>query len=217
MADTYVQGSFAFTCTAAESALIEEAWQHASDLMDHIAPGEPSAEFLTAFAPTELADPFTGLTAIFFDPDYPDFGAEIAISGAELCTVAIYGITDFQPDPIAEVIRRCCRQTLQDAPIGFDWSYSSNRPARDSFGGGWCAIVPDRIDTGTTREDLSRALKMARAPAPASSDHWKDDPGHPAGDWRNEVANDETRLGYLEWIAARVDSEGDHAGSTTAQ
>lgn len=49
MADHHVQGSVAFTCTAREAALIEEAWQHAADLDNDLAPGDPSAEFLTAF------------------------------------------------------------------------------------------------------------------------------------------------------------------------
>lgn len=29
---------------------------------------------------------------------------------------------------------------------------------------------------------------------------WVDDPQYPAADWQNEVAADETRLGYLEWV-----------------
>lgn len=33
--------------------------------------------------------------------------------------------------------------------------------------------------------------------------HWDDNPKHPAGDWKTEVANDDTRLGYLDWVEAR--------------
>ena len=29
---------------------------------------------------------------------------------------------------------------------------------------------------------------------------WVDDPNYPAADWQNEVAADETRLRYLEWV-----------------
>ena len=57
MADHHVQGSVAFICTAKEAALIEEAWQHAADLDDELAPGNPSAEFLAAFPPVELGKP----------------------------------------------------------------------------------------------------------------------------------------------------------------
>lgn len=37
--------------------------------------------------------------------------------------------------------------------------------------------------------------------------HWDSQPGHPIGDWRYEVANDDTRLGYLEWIAHRREAD----------
>lgn len=33
--------------------------------------------------------------------------------------------------------------------------------------------------------------------------HWDEVPGHPVKDWRMEVANDNTRLGYLAWVKAR--------------
>jgi hypothetical protein len=35
-------------------------------------------------------------------------------------------------------------------------------------------------------------------------DYWQDeDPDYPCDDWKYEVANDDTRLGYWEWVAAR--------------
>jgi hypothetical protein len=32
-------------------------------------------------------------------------------------------------------------------------------------------------------------------------DVWADDPEYPSSDWRAEVANDDTRLGYWQWVA----------------
>ena len=32
---------------------------------------------------------------------------------------------------------------------------------------------------------------------------WDNDPDFPVTDWRYEVANDDTRLGYAEWVAAQ--------------
>jgi len=29
---------------------------------------------------------------------------------------------------------------------------------------------------------------------------WSDDPRHPVEDWKAEVANNETRLGYWAWV-----------------
>lgn len=33
--------------------------------------------------------------------------------------------------------------------------------------------------------------------------YWTEIPGHPVEDWKNEVANDDTLLGYHEWVRAR--------------
>lgn len=38
--------------------------------------------------------------------------------------------------------------------------------------------------------------------------HWQDNPAHPVEDWKYEVANDHTRLGYTAWIDARTDAPG---------
>lgn len=35
--------------------------------------------------------------------------------------------------------------------------------------------------------------------------HWDEQPGHPVSDWQAECAADETRLGYLDWVDARID------------
>ncbi len=34
-------------------------------------------------------------------------------------------------------------------------------------------------------------------------DNWQDDPDFPVRDWKYEVANDDTRLGYHEWVARK--------------
>lgn len=36
--------------------------------------------------------------------------------------------------------------------------------------------------------------------APTIEDGWTEDPDWPLSDWRYEVANDDTRLGYAEWV-----------------
>lgn len=40
------------------------------------------------------------------------------------------------------------------------------------------------------------------------SDVWADDPAHPVEDWKSEVANDDTRLGYLAWVETRTEMLG---------
>lgn len=207
MADSYVQGSFAFTCTKAEAALIEECWQHASALVLDLDPEEPSADFLTIFPPKEGGDHFSGFLEIFHDANFPDFGADLSVESepddAQQSALVIYSLTDFQPDPIANLIFRCCQEILKQSPIGFDWSYSCDRPRIDHFGGGFCAIFPDRIEFQTTNRQLKRAVDgAATIEVP---DPWIDQPEHPVSDWTYEVANGETRLGYLDWIQARIE------------
>jgi len=36
---------------------------------------------------------------------------------------------------------------------------------------------------------------------------WGEHPEHSLEDWRYEVANDDTRLGYWEWVAHRIEGE----------
>jgi len=162
MADHFIQGSFAFTCSIAEAALIEEAWQLAADLMGEFEPDSISDELLAVFPPTISDKPLSGFTAIFDDANFPDLGAEIRVANSledpKTCTVTIYSTIDFQPWPIAGLIQRCCQSSLAVAPVGFDWSYSCNKPRLDSFGGGWCAVFSDRIEIETTKEVLSKAL-----------------------------------------------------------
>lgn len=205
MADSFVQGSFGFTCSMDEAALIEEAWQLSADLSGGFEPGSVSPEFLAIFPPKTQDDLFSGFTAIFDDAAFPEFGADLRVENSaddpSICTVSIFSMTDFQPDPIAALIQRCCGASLAGSAIGFEWSFSCSRPRRDSFGGGWCAIFADRIVFETTREALSRALESENLMTRA--DAWADDPAHPVEDWKIEVANDDTRSRYLDWVESR--------------
>jgi len=58
MADSFVQGSFGFTCSIDEAALIEEAWQLSADLSAGFEPGSVSSEFRAIFPPKVEDDPF---------------------------------------------------------------------------------------------------------------------------------------------------------------
>lgn len=162
MADLFIQACFAFFCTNAEMALLEEGFQAASDLTDGHDPGRPSPEFAARFPPISPTDPWSGLRAIFCDPDYPDFGSTLegcnSLEHPGHCTVTITGEISFQPEPVAALIQRCCRDTILRAPIGFEWSFSMSKPVIGGFGGGWCAIHPDRIACICTSEMLIGAL-----------------------------------------------------------
>jgi hypothetical protein len=47
-----------------------------------------------------------------------------------------------------------------------------------------------------------RVLLTQSAPS-----HWEDDDRFPVSDWRYEVANDDTRLGYQEWVEHQREAE----------
>jgi hypothetical protein len=36
---------------------------------------------------------------------------------------------------------------------------------------------------------------------------WGEHPGFPVEDWRNDVANGDTRMGYWEWVAAQLEAQ----------
>jgi len=55
---------------------------------------------------------------------------------------------------------------------------------------------------------------VARAPSPAAGSYWDEDPEYAVADWRYEVANDDTRLGYLEWVEHQRESATHAAPST---
>lgn len=216
MADSYVQGSFAFTCSNAEMALIEEAFQASCDLEADIELSAPSAEFLEAFPPVTRNDPWSGFLTIFPDPDFPNLGVEFegrnSLERPEISTVMFYSITDFQPDALAGLIQHCCQATLRLAPITFEWACSCSKPKIGEFGGGWCLIFPDRIDFGSTSEAIRNSLnardpeidRLARLYGP-----WGEHPAYPLTDWKQEILNDDTRLSYWSWVDALIVNDGD--------
>jgi hypothetical protein len=162
MAEFYLKASFAFQCSNAELALLNEAFQAATDISIGFDPGQPSAAFLAVFPPFEHADPWSGLRSIFPDPQFPTFGADISADttseAPDVWAVHIFGMDDFQPEPISNLIHHCCQATLGAGPIGFAWAETCSKPRVNEFGGGWCAIFRDRIEFETSREALATAL-----------------------------------------------------------
>jgi hypothetical protein len=37
--------------------------------------------------------------------------------------------------------------------------------------------------------------------------HWENHPNYPLDDWKAEVANDDTRLGYHEWVMHKIEAD----------
>jgi len=41
--------------------------------------------------------------------------------------------------------------------------------------------------------------------------HWDEEKDFPVGDWKYEVANDDTRLGYTEWVESQKEQAREDA------
>jgi hypothetical protein len=48
---------------------------------------------------------------------------------------------------------------------------------------------------------------MAQPAESEGADPWADDPVYGADDWRQDVANGDTRLGYADWLAHNREAE----------
>jgi hypothetical protein len=48
-----------------------------------------------------------------------------------------------------------------------------------------------------------------------SASHWGVCPGHPIEDWKHEIANGDTRLGYWQWAESRIEQEAHDAAAGT--
>lgn len=162
MVDVWVQSCFAFSCSPAEMALLEEAFQASYDLgegcMPHSANPSPAMQ---ALFPALGEDRWAGFRDIFPDRDFPSFGAILTggnLADRETVTAIITSETAFDPEAVARVIQRCCCATLRIAPIGFEWSVTASRMRVGEFSGGWCALFHDHIEVMTTGDALGLAL-----------------------------------------------------------
>ena len=144
-------------------ALLEEAFNASEDLHCGLVPPAPSPEFEAAFPPTKEGEPWSGFLLLFDDENFPIPGAELtggnSLEEPTVATPLISGTIDFQPWPVAEIVRRCCPTSLARTPIGFEWSETCSRARPGEFGGGRCAIFADRVDIQTTDEALREALE----------------------------------------------------------
>lgn len=207
MADTYISACFAFPCQLEEWEHLREGFLLAMDLSAGLEPDPPSAEF-TALFPPDGDDKWSGFLDLFDDPDFTDFGADLA-GGPDRdgCVALISAERDFQPDPVARLIQRCCQSTLAAAPVGFEWSVTCSRQRVGEFGGGWCVVFPDRIEFERTGEGIRKALQ-ARHPSidrlVTLHGPWGEYPAYPLDDWKQEIMNGDTRLGYWAWVDGKV-------------
>ena len=165
MADVFVKTCFAFYCSAAEWALLQEAFLLSFDLCAGVEPNPPGPGFMALFPPDD-EDRWSGFRDLFSDRDYPDFGADLAggpEDGSANWRAIISAEVSLEPLAIAALIQRCCAAALAGGPIGFAWSTSCSRQVIDAFGGGWCAVFSDHVALETTGAALAKAIAPSAA------------------------------------------------------
>ncbi|MCV7174820.1 hypothetical protein [Mycolicibacterium sphagni] len=47
--------------------------------------------------------------------------------------------------------------------------------------------------------------------------HWDENPHYPVADWRRDVVNDNTRLGYHDWVAGQAERDDDGPTAVAAE
>lgn len=165
MADTYIQACFAFLCSQAEWDLLHRAFLISIELANDVEPEPPTADFARLFPPVG-DDPWAGFRTIFLCGEYPEFGCDlegdVGPAGNGRLVAIISAEMDFVPEAVAKLIQRCCAETLNAGPIGFEWSVSCSRQRVGAFGGGWCAIFDDWIELQWTSAGLAAALADPR-------------------------------------------------------
>lgn len=82
---------------------------------------------------------------------------------------------------------------------------NSNWPFENIATGGWVAYAEAPSKNNNVRIALSAfsVVKYLEAQPTPPDDVWGSDPDHPVEQWQYEVENDDTRLGYWDWVAGQ--------------
>lgn len=62
-------------------------------------------------------------------------------------------------------------------------------------------------DTQLTESSLQQVEPAVPVPEPESC--WDEHADYPLADWQHEVAEDNTRLGYVEWVSHQQEADAD--------
>jgi hypothetical protein len=166
MSDYYTKTSFAFVADGDDVLFLSAVLDVVSALHED-AGGSPAivdlladhgARFASVFpvraVSGQLGDCLSGLVSLFDDEAHPTLGLNHVRFGQWQDPKILVSISGDQVecDTLAEIIRRCCPQTLREGPIGFEVCFDCSRPHEDAFGGASYVIFPDRVvSCGTYR------------------------------------------------------------------
>lgn len=109
----------------------------------------------------------------------------------EILTIMDGWEDDFEFDP----------ENAEDVAAITAWCEAEGSDFEDQISNLVCENLPKRKDAyAALANKRGEEVKKPRSA-------WAETPEHPVSDWRLEVANDETRLGYLAWVDARIENE----------
>lgn len=120
-------------------------------------------------------------------------------------TVDAPGETDWTA-PLAEVLTLCGGVLPEDDQYSSDdLRNMSQAPAwaRD-WNGPFAISITNRDEIEDYLERRARIIAEKRR-SWTGEDPWDDHPDHPSSDWSQEVANGDTRRGYVDWVRARLE------------
>ena len=126
----------------------------------------------------------------------PGFAAQFEDDGRTLWVHSEDGGT---PADAANVVQQFLARFRPEDSLGFEWANTCSRPIIDAFGGGAVFITATHQRWNNSSTWLAEQLDT-----PGSDDYWKTDADLSA-DWKHEVANGDTLLGYHAWAAKRAE------------
>lgn len=128
-------------------------------------------------------------------------------------------MSDHPPDEVIEARKPFIYMNGSTNPILVwrDWLHARHPDGywttiRSLMPGEWERLWPRRLNP------VQAAAYDWPAPTPVVDpltrpSHWDEDPDWPVADWKYEVANDDTRQGYHEWIAHNKETAREDDGS----
>ena len=152
MTDFFTSVFFTLDITDTEAKLIAETIEICellckgfADEADEIARYNACSPLFRSTFPVAKADtPFSRLTSIFSDPDYPSISADFHIGTNANQTGKILSVSGSQTDPweIADLLRLVVPSAT---PFNFGYANTASRDCCDAYGGGFIEVRSNKI------------------------------------------------------------------------
>jgi hypothetical protein len=129
----------------------------------------------------------------------------------------VYSEESDDPEPPARLVQLFLRKFAPSKTWFVTFATTCDKPRVDEFGGGAVFVTAEEISWVNGYQWAEE--QQARFEALGGHDHWTDH-SHPdlgADDWRQEVACDDTRLGYHDWVLHKLEIMKDEERATNAE